>query len=309
MKKVLRAFLVTIVFLATAWQSKATHVSAADIYYEYISPLTYRVHLVLYRDCKINAAGNSVNAGLGGTANMSATSVSCGQNISFNVDTTGNNTNKIYGDLCPNINNWCTDYQSIFPGYEEWHYSGTLVLPMACTDWRFNFDLCCRNNIINNLVGPGGQSLCVSAGLNNIARPVNNSVFLSIKPIPYVCVNQPKTYLNGPLDPDFDSLNFVSSNPLGQAGCGPITWSPAITASTANPFGTTAPGGYVVNSNTGTATFTPTVQNTYVIAFTCYEIDPITLDTVGFVMRDVQLNVLNCNASPPSSTAGTQCYT
>ncbi|GBL34405.1 hypothetical protein EMGBS15_00000 [Filimonas sp.] len=26
-------------------------------------------------------------------------------------------------------------------------------------------------------------------------------------------------------------------------------------------------------------------------------------------MRDVQLNVLNCNAAPPSATNGTQCYT
>ena len=308
MKSFLRSLFLAVIFLAAAWQSKATHVSAADVYYEYISPLTYRVHLVLYRDCKIGASGNQLNAGLGGTAGMTATSASCSQNINFTVDTTGNNTNKIYGDLCPNINNWCTDYNSIFPGYEEWHYTGTVILPMACTDWRFNFDLCCRNNIISNLVGPGGQALCVSAGLNNIARPVNNSTFLSIKPIPYVCVNQPKTYLNGPLDPDFDSLNFVSSNPLGQAGCGPITWTAGISASTANPFGTAAPGGYVVNSNTGTATFTPTVQNTYVIAFTCYEIDPITFDTVGFVMRDVQLNVLNCNSAPPSSTTGTQCY-
>lgn len=195
----------------------------------------------------------------------------------------------MYGDLCPNINNWCTDYNSIFPGYEEWHYTKIVTLPMACTDWKFSYDLCCRNGAISNLTTPLSQSLCISAGLNNVARPINNSTFLSIKPVPYVCVNQPKTFLNGPLDPDYDSLVFISSQPLGQGACGPINWNGAISASTANPFGTTAPGGYAVNSNTGTATFTPTVTNAYVIAFTCYEIDPITLDTIGYVMRDVQL--------------------
>lgn len=309
MKITLRSLLLILLFASAAWQSKATHVAAADVYYEYLSPLTYKVHLVLYRDCKITSSGTPANSGLSGTDGMTATSASCGQTVNFTVDTTGNNTKKIYGDLCPNINNWCTDYLSIFPGYEEWHYSGTVVLPQACTDWRFNYDLCCRNNAINNLQTPGGQSLCISAGLNNVARPINNSVVLSIKPIPYVCVNLPKTYLNGPLDPDYDSLVFLGTNPLGQGACGPITFLPALGASVANPFGTAAPGGYSVNSNTGTATFTPITTGVYVIAFTCYEIDPITFDTVGFVMRDVQLNVLNCNAAPPSSQAGTQCYT
>ncbi|MBK7764528.1 MAG: gliding motility-associated C-terminal domain-containing protein [Bacteroidetes bacterium] len=304
MKIVLRSFLVAIISLFSAYSSQASHVAAADIYYEYLSPLTYKVHLVLYRDCKITASGGQANATLGPNAQMSATSASCGQNINFTATGTGG---IILGDLCPNINNWCVDFNSIFPGYEEWHYTYDITLPMACTDWRFNYELCCRNTAIDNLTGPGGQSLCVSAGLNNIARPANNSVVLSIKPIPYVCVNQPKTYLNGPLDPDYDSLLFLPTQPLGQGNCGPITWAGAG-VNTLNPFGASAPGGYVVNPNTGTAVFTPTVQNTYVIAFTCYEIDPITFDTVGFVMRDVQLNVVNCNAAPPSDPNGTQCY-
>jgi gliding motility-associated-like protein len=309
MKRILQLLSFVALFLVSTNQAKATHVAAADVYYEYLSPLTYRVHLKLYRDCEITASGGWANATLGGTAQMTATSASCGMNMNFTLDTTGNNTNKIYGDLCPNIDNWCTNYLSVFPGYEEWHYTGTVVLPQACTDWRFNYQLCCRNNAPQNIATPGGQNLCVSAGLNNVVRPVNNSTVLSIKPIPYVCVNQPKTYLNGPLDPDYDSLNFVSSNPLGAAGCNNIPWAAAMASSVANPFGNTAPGGYVVNSNTGTATFTPTAVGVFVVAFTCFEIDPITFDTVGFVMRDVQLNVLNCNSAPPSSLAGTQCYT
>ena len=109
MKSTLRSLFLVVIFLVTAWQSKATHVAAADIYYEYVSPLTYKVHLVLYRDCKITSTGAWANSTLSGTANMNYSSVSCGISaVNFTVDTTGNNTNHMYGDLCPNINNTCS---------------------------------------------------------------------------------------------------------------------------------------------------------------------------------------------------------
>ena len=150
----------------------------------------------------------------GNTEFITGSSASTGMSINFQVDTTGNNTMKVYGDLCPNISNWCTDPASPFPGYEEWHYSAIVVLPGVATDWRFVWTSCCRNNAIDNLTGPGGLGMSVTAGLNNVVRPINNSAFLSVKPIPYVCVNQPKTYLNGPLDPDYDSLVFLGTAPL-----------------------------------------------------------------------------------------------
>lgn len=289
-------------FGVTFLKSEATHIAACDIYYEYVAPMQYRVHLVLYRDCKPG------NAGLGGQISLTAEAISCNQNFSFTLDTTGNNTKKIFGDLCPNIVNWCQNAASLFPAYEEWHYSGIVNLPMACTDWQFKYDNnCCRNNAIGNLQTPGSAGICIFARLNNVARPINNSAFLSIKPIPYVCVNQPKTYLNGPIDPDLDSLVFVPAQPLNSYNCLPINWTAG--AFTLNPFGPAAPGGYVVDPNTGTAVFTPIAMGTYAMAFECFEIDPASGDTIGSVMRDVQLNVLGCNAAPPSDPNLTQNYT
>jgi gliding motility-associated-like protein len=302
MKKIFQLLLLSMILLGSFKQANASHVAAADVFYEYIDPLVYKIHLVLYRDCKAGTAG------LSGTDGMTASSVSCNQSIPFTVDTTGNNTRKIYGDLCPNIDNWCVNNASIFPGYEEWHYTAIVTLPMACTDWTFKYNtMCCRNNAISNLVGASGAGICVSATLNNVLRPINNSAFLSIKPIPYVCVNQPKVYLNGPIDPDLDSLVFVGTQPLNSGACAPIQW--AGTSTTANPFGAGAPGGYVVNAQTGTASFTPTITGTYVVAFTCTEYDVPTGQPVGSIMRDVQLNVLNCNAAPPSDPNLTQDYT
>jgi gliding motility-associated-like protein len=296
-----KLLVLSILFLALSQSLQATHIAASDIYYEYVAPNQYRVHLILYRDCKPG------NAGLAGTVTLRAESVSCNQNFTFQADTTGNNTRKIYGDLCPNIVNWCQNAASQFPAYEEWHYDGIVNLPMACTDWQFKYNNnCCRNVAIGNLQNPGSAGICVFARLNNVARPINNSAFLSVKPIPYVCVNQPKTYLNGPVDPDLDSLVFVPAQPLNWTTCLPINWTGG--AITANPFGPAAPGGYMVDPNTGTATFTPIATGTYAMAFQCYEVDPITGDTVGSVMRDVQLNVLNCAGAPPSDPNGTQNY-
>ena len=87
MKKIYQIVILAVLFLlSSAQNSNATHVAAADIYYEYLAPLTYRVHLILYRDCKPGTAG------LTGTVGMSAVSTSCAQTINFTVDTNGLNT-------------------------------------------------------------------------------------------------------------------------------------------------------------------------------------------------------------------------
>ena len=58
-------------------QAKAGHLAAADIYYEYVSPLTYKVHLVLYQDC-----GPASSFALFNPESVTVSSASCGQ--SFN---------------------------------------------------------------------------------------------------------------------------------------------------------------------------------------------------------------------------------
>ena len=169
----IKFLVLSLLFLSIFQSIQATHIAASDIYYEYVAPNQYRVHLILYRDCKPG------NAGLAGTVTLRAESVSCNQNFTFQADTTGNNTRKIYGDLCPNIVNWCQNAASPFPAYEEWHYDGIVNLPMACTDWQFKYNNnCCRNVAIGNLQAPGSAGICVFARLNNVARPINNSAFL-----------------------------------------------------------------------------------------------------------------------------------
>ena len=93
MKKLFQFLIVALMLTFFVNKVSATHVAAADLYYEYLSPLKYKVHLILYRDCKPG------NAGLFNPEQITVKSASCNQNVTLDVDTTGNNTRKIYGDL------------------------------------------------------------------------------------------------------------------------------------------------------------------------------------------------------------------
>lgn len=293
MKKLFRFLSLILLISFASSQVKASHIAAADIYYEYISPLKYKVHIVLYRDCK---SGNATLGPTLGTFYCSASSVTCGQNITFQADTTGYGRIDTLSSLCANVDNWCKNSSSIFPAYEKWHYSAIVDLPMACTDWIFEFsNFCCRNSAILNIPANG---ICIQAGLNNVARPINSSPVLTVDPIPYVCVNQANLYLNGPVDPDIDSIIFTNIIPKDD-NCTNFTYTGGNSLVNPLPVSPIGPLGYVVDPQTGTATFTPTAQGVYVLAFQAEEYDKQTGVKVGFSQRDVQLNVLNCNAAPP----------
>jgi gliding motility-associated-like protein len=286
MKKLILILLAFVAF----FNSFGSHQAAADIYYDYISPLTYRVHLIIYRDCTGISQGSSEP--------MTAYSASLGACQSFTVDTTGFVTGFEVGSLCPNVPSQCTNVNSTFKGYQEWHFSGEVILPAVAKDWEFSWNGCCRNSGILNM-SPNGMS--VWALLNNVARPINSSVRLLIKPIPYVCLNQPQVYLNGPYDPDNDSIHFESNWPFDShnSNCANIT-SAQVTYIA--PYTYTVPLScsasiYNVNAITGTAAFQPNALGQFVLGFRVYDIDRITHDTVGMIMRDVQINVVNC-ASP-----------
>lgn len=300
MKHILRTFLVLAIIGCFASPSKASHIAAADVYYEYLSPLNYRVHLILYRDCS--------GATLGATTQMSAIDSSCSQtSISFTVDTNGVNdpwNGTPRHGICPNLvsANPCTNPPAQFNVYQYFHYAGNVTLPYACSDWRFRWTLCCRNP---NLTIPA-NSTCVYALLNNTVRP-NNSVKLTAEPIPYICLNQPFQYLNSPVDPDLDSLVFAATpagNGTSAFSCTPYNpysanYSPTSPIATTMPVSVNPPG-YSVDPSTGTVAFTPTMIGEFVLAFTATEYDFITQQRVGQVQRDVQVSVVGCTTFPPS---------
>jgi gliding motility-associated-like protein len=299
--KLIRRFLLaTLVLFAGLGSQKAfaTHVAAADLYLDYIgtgpSNLKYKVTLVVYKACE------PFSSSLTTLETVTFNSVSCGQNISKPLPMTGGPDT--LDQLCANFSpvNACRVPGSVWPAFERRIYTDTITLPLACVDWKVSWSLCCRNGGITNLDNPGGYNLYIETGINNVAKWNNSTPRFIIDPIPYLCVNQPAFFLNGPLDPNNDSMISSNAQPLTGAGQ-PIPYSatPSPGFSLANPVQSPAGSPYTVNQNTGTATFTPTSTGKFVLAFRCTEYDRYTGTELSYITRDVQVSVLNCSAAPP----------
>jgi gliding motility-associated-like protein len=302
MKRIV-ALLILTLGLAFGNQVKASHFAAGDIWYEYVSPLTYKVHVACYLDC------NPGNAPYFFSQLCWSTASGCGVNGSTTLDISDlDPTDPLNDDtldqLCAGVQNWCANATSIYPAFKYRHFVKTVTLSNTCADWVFTVADGARNSVIAN--GFANGNIGIIAELNNVARPINNSPVYTVKPIPYVCNLQPTVYQNGPLDPDLDSMITFSSTPMGGFGCNiptPQAWGNTGTCApynANNPFPTVGCT-YNVNAGTGAAFFTPNGNGNYVIAFKTEDWDvsvnpPV---KVGSITRDVQIVVLACSSPPP----------
>ena len=293
-KLIKKGFLLFILAVCCQLEVQATHVAAADIKMDYIgtgpTDLRYTVTLTVYKACEPN------NSDLSSQERVYFYS-SCytGPQLSVLLPmTTGPDT---LDQLCDNKkdSNSCRYPQSIYPGFERRVYTGEFTLPVACVDWIVNWSLCCRNQNIINLNGPGGYETYVEAGINNVANPIGSTPRFTIEPIPYICANQQDIFLNGPADPDNDSLFTANAEPWDDQNVS-VPYAPPYT--NANPFNSA--NGYTVDPNTGTAMFTPTTIAKYVMAFTVNSYEKGTGVYLGHARRDVQVSVLYCVAGPPA---------
>ena len=295
MKNILKAVIAIVIMSCFTTSTKASHFAAADVYYEYLGPLNYRVHLIIYRDCSGAPAPIQTN--------VTAFDSSCNQSI-LNIVMLQDPNDSLNGTarhgICPNLVpaiNPCNNPPPQFTIFQYFHYIGDVTLPYTCSDWRFRWNSFARN--ANLTVGQVGT--CVFAELNNTVRP-NNSVVLTAEPIPYICVNQPFQYLNSPIDPDLDSIVFAATpagNNVSAFGCNQCNYLGGYQPTF--PIQTTPlnAANYLVDPTTGTVAFTPTAVGSYVLAFTATEYDPVTTQKVGHVQRDVQVNVESCTTFPP----------
>jgi gliding motility-associated-like protein len=307
MTKRLQLALTLLVFCLLSFVNKAeaSHAAGGELIYEWVSDSTYRFYFKFYRDCNGTTEDPSYNM-----CYYSA----CGSNSYTQI------LNKVVGSLpgggvngqevgtgCPGYNSTCNGGPTSNPGYREWWYTGLVTLPLQCDFWTFYVDVNARNNDIDNLDNPGGQTLHVEATFNNLAAQGNSSPYFTVKPIPFMCINTPYTYNNGAVDPNNDSLSFAMIQPLNSNGFGgcqanppvnAIAWapgSPAYNVAT-NPLQTN--NTFNISATTGQMTFTPSIQQTAAITLRVFEWRNGIL--IGTVMRDIQAVVLNCNNAPPT---------
>src|SRR5690606_10847185 len=205
------------------------------------------------------------------------------------------------------VENSCRVPTSKFPGFVRKRYTATVTLPSAQPDWQFWWSAGERNNGIANIANSGGFNIFIECGLNNVFKYDNSSPRFTVAPFPYICVNQPNIFLNSPVDPDGDSLYSFSHLPKSGGpgttyGLGPWndinydnTGTPAYTL--VNPINSTAANPYTIDPFSGAASFTPQTLGKFVLAFRCNEYDRASGIMTGYIFRDVQVSVLDCNST------------
>lgn len=263
------------------YSAEASHSVGADLTYTCLGGNQYRITLAFYRDCDGVSAPSS--------AGISISSASCGQNLSLTLNQIPG-TGQEVSPICSSMQTTCAG--GSFPGIQEWVYEGVVTLPAQCTDWLFSYNLCCRNGAITNTSAPSSDNLHIEAMLNNTFG-CNSSPVFSNKPVPFVCDNQLFCFTPGALDPEYDSLVYSLITPMTSSTSTvnytglfspsqPLSSSPAVT----------------FNSATGDLCMTPTNSNEVTVtAIRVEQWDDGVL--IGFVMRDVQINVVSCTNTVP----------
>ncbi|MGD1847719.1 MAG: PKD domain-containing protein [Salibacteraceae bacterium] len=277
---VLLGLLVLLLLISLPHSVHATHAQGMDLTYQCLGGDSFAFELHFYRDCDgVNAPG----VGGSGLPSVDFNSASCGQSFSRTFQLV---SSQEIGVICSSLTTTCNN--GIYPGVEEYVYRDTLVIPAACTDWVFSYDLCCRNNAINT-INPTNVDIYVETTLNNVVAPCNSSPEFAANPVPFLCIGSPYCFNNGAIDPDGDSLVYSLVTPTTgpNAGdtvnyTGSFSATQPLSSSTAITF----------DSTTGEICLTPTTFEVSVMQIRVEEWRNGVL--VGSLDRDIQLRVTNC---------------
>lgn len=265
----------------------ATHITGVDMSYECIGNNQYVVTVNVYRDCDPFASTFT-------SANINATSASCGISSGLSWSLPAVDTFEV-SQLCPGEISNSTCNGGTLQGREVRIYRDTITLPQTCDDWIISWSNCCRNNSITNISAPGSQNIYAEAFINS--NYCSSSPIFSSLPNPYFCAGQLYNFNHGAFDPDGDTLRYEMITPLTSA-----TASVAFTAGHSqtsplrvdplNPPTQPLPV-FLFNDLTGQMTFRPesNLAQIGVTAVKVYEIR--NGDTIGYVMRDIQMVVLD----------------
>ncbi|RYE14498.1 MAG: hypothetical protein EOP51_28045, partial [Sphingobacteriales bacterium] len=280
-------------------EAKASHYVGSDLTFAYISPGKYLLRLKVYRDCGGITFGN--------TAQVTATMPGC---TTFVQNLTQQYLDEA-SEVCPGQLTECTSPpDNTIPGIQIYEYSGFVNLGTACVgNWNFSFSGNARNGGILNLLNantvPTSSNSEVDwytdAYLNtSIPNLNNNSPIFSSSPVPYVCLNDTVQYNPQVTDPDNDSLVYtLVSARTGANNIITYTNNGGGVYTAQKPFGI---NNYtVLDPQTGQFNFKPTISGTYVVVIKVEEFRTINgaPTLIGFVHRDVQVQVIVCNSTPP----------
>ncbi len=327
--KILTKTLTLVLIILYSFSARASHVIGGDIEYECIGPRTWKMRLIIYRDC----TGASLCGSMACTQTMTAR-----PNTTLNLNgcnATPNNTTvtlnlvrvedlgKASIGLCGNIaKNGCDNLGQVIPGtyspsVEKYLFEGTFDLSSTnttCTYWDVYWTLCCRGAGIWNLAGSSGQDFRIGATINvlhNSQTPCkNNSPILKNEPLIIACSGQEYLFNMGAIDPDGDILTYEIA-PSIQSGGNPVNYQLPGSAKYIFPLDTLKPphsnypqknGPFVfIDSINGNINFTslnntpnPILGNFNVLIKQWLYNSAGERILLGITQRDLQLFSINC---------------
>ncbi len=293
--KLLPILFLFVTFFCTT-RSYASHIAGGELTYTCSHDSTYHFIFKLYRDCSSTVPEPSdVQMCYKNSCNAFLNSIILSKSVFIN-GTDSNGTPVSSG--CSGYPTTCTLPNSAIPGYQEFWYEGDLVLTYRCTTWTFSVTQTARNTN-SNLLNASNTSFYVQATLNNILAQGNSSAEFTVKPVPYVCDNQPYAYNNGAYDVNNDSLGYQIIQPESENGCNDapvnIQFLSGLFNLQDNPIATN--NTFVLDTVTGQMNFTPSAIGSYTLTLRVTEYRNHV--AISSTMRDIQVHVIACNISSP----------
>jgi len=260
--------------LFIAREAWATHQRAGEITYRNISGLTYEVTITTYTFAP-SAADRcelTINWGDGESSVLPRTNGPAGQTpANIYCEHTGQNVNP---EIRLNI------------------YKGVHTYASAST-YRIWLEDPNRNLGIQNIPNSVDVPLYIETLL--VINPFlgsNSSPVLLLPPIDNGCVGLPYLHNAGAYDPNGDSLSYKLVSCKGAGGLDILGYKLPSEVDTQNP------GTFTINPVTGDIVWDkPTIQGEYNFAFIIEEYRHGV--RIGYVTRDMQVNITACNNNPP----------
>jgi gliding motility-associated-like protein len=301
MKNILSFLVLLFCMLAFRQDALASHAAGGELIYELVpgTTNTYKFTFKFYRDCSGTTEPASFTMCYNNNCGVTGQSVTLTKVIGNLPNGQPNGSPVTTG--CPGYPTNCNG--GTIPGYREWWYTGNVTLPTQCNYWRFWVYLCCRNTGINNLTNSASQNIFIECNFDNTVTQANSSPFFSNPPIAYFCVNQQANVNYAAIDPDGDSVVYESIEPRTGGGCASFAPTQIFAAgyNTIQPFPTG--NTFTLNTATGAISFTPTVTGKWV--FTVKVKEYRNGQYIGFIQRDIQIYVENCNTPSPTMNIDT----
>jgi len=285
------AFLIFILsFLA--FKANATHIVGGEMNYVYLGSNNYEIHLNIYRDCLSGQAPYDDPASVGvfdASGNLLQ---------SLSLPYLGSDT------LVPEVNYHCTITIPTNICVEVTTYIFVVNLPPINGGYRLEYQRCCRNGSILNIVNPGatGETFVATIPDASLYGTNSNPSFNYWPPV-LICESLPIAVDLSATDIDGDSLVYNLCTPYeGADSFNPMPTPPSFTPlnlltwmnppySLSNILGGSQP--LSINSSTGLLTGNTSILGCFVVGVCVEEYRNGVL--ISETKRDFQFNVVNCN--------------